>query len=238
MNKRAVLFSTLFVIMLSLCFHLTPALSVSATIMTFERASYLAAAGTTFNVTVVLKDLSSQMVTWQLALSFDSNIIEYRNVSLPRDNIFAGKDIVIGGPAFDNPGYVILGASLLRNETTGARPSVNGSGKLCTFGFSARSAGNTNLTLANQSSDTFLIGNVNENDIPFTILNGSVRVDTFLGDVNSDKVIDMKDVATGVLSFNSMPGSSRWNSNADLDNSGRVDMRDLTIIAHNFNQHE
>jgi hypothetical protein len=91
--------------------------------------------------------------------------------------------VLTGGPAFDGPGYVVFGATLLPNETTGVRPSVNGSGKLCTFEFFAGNTGNTNLTLANQPVDTFLIENVDERDIPFTVLNGSVHVDTFLADV-------------------------------------------------------
>jgi parallel beta-helix repeat protein len=59
-----------------------------------------------------------------------------------------------------------------------------------------------------------------------------------LGDVNHDRRINIKDVALAVLAFNSFPGSSRWNPDADIDNSGHVDMRDLVLIVLNFNKHE
>jgi hypothetical protein len=48
----------------------------------------------------------------------------------------------------------------------------------------------------------------------------------------------MKDVSDAILAFNSAPGSSRWNPNADIDANGRVDMRDILTIAINFGQHE
>jgi hypothetical protein len=36
------------------------------------------------------------------------------------------------------------------------------------------------------------------------------------------------------LAFNSFPNTPRWNRDADLDSSGRIDMRDLVIIVLNF----
>lgn len=57
-------------------------------------------------------------------------------------------------------------------------------------------------------------------------------------DVNQDGVVDTKDISVAVAAFNSSPGSPRWNSNADVDNSSRVDMRDILIIVLNFGQHE
>ena len=57
-------------------------------------------------------------------------------------------------------------------------------------------------------------------------------------DVNQDGVVDTKDISLAVAAFNSSPGSPRWNPNADVDNSSRVDMRDIVIIALNFGQHE
>jgi len=57
-------------------------------------------------------------------------------------------------------------------------------------------------------------------------------------DVNQDGVVDTKDISLAVAAFNSSPGSPRWNPNADVDNSSRVDMRDIVIIVLNFGQHE
>jgi parallel beta-helix repeat protein len=59
-----------------------------------------------------------------------------------------------------------------------------------------------------------------------------------LGDVNGDRKVDLKDVCAAVQAFNSFPGQPRWNTDADVDHSGRVDMRDIVMIVLNFNHHE
>jgi parallel beta-helix repeat protein len=59
-----------------------------------------------------------------------------------------------------------------------------------------------------------------------------------IGDVNGDGKINMRDVMVAAQAFNSFQGQPRWNPNADLDNNGRVDVRDLVIIILNFNKHE
>jgi peptide/nickel transport system substrate-binding protein len=64
------------------------------------------------------------------------------------------------------------------------------------------------------------------------------------GDVSSsvagvyDKKCDMKDIAYLVILFNTKPSSSNWNPNADVDNSGVVNMIDIAIAILNYNKHE
>jgi hypothetical protein len=64
------------------------------------------------------------------------------------------------------------------------------------------------------------------------------------GDVSSsvpgvyDKKVDMKDVASLVILFNTKPTSPNWNPNADVDNNGVVNMIDIAIAILNFNKHE
>jgi len=64
------------------------------------------------------------------------------------------------------------------------------------------------------------------------------------GDVSSstpgvyDKKCDMKDIAYLVMLFNTKPTSPNWNPNADVDNNGVVNMRDIAIAILNFNLHE
>jgi hypothetical protein len=60
-----------------------------------------------------------------------------------------------------------------------------------------------------------------------------------LGDVNWDGVVNMKDVSAWLQSraFNSFNGGARYDPYMDMDESGRVDMRDAVIIIMNFNKH-
>lgn len=61
---------------------------------------------------------------------------------------------------------------------------------------------------------------------------------TFLGDINNDGVVNMKDVGEAVLAFNSFLDTPRWNPFADVDGDGRVDLKDINMIVLNFNKHE
>jgi parallel beta-helix repeat protein len=64
------------------------------------------------------------------------------------------------------------------------------------------------------------------------------------GDVSSstpgvyDKKCDMWDIAYLVSLFNTKPDSSNWNPNADVNNDGTVNMKDIAIAILNFNKHE
>ncbi len=58
------------------------------------------------------------------------------------------------------------------------------------------------------------------------------------GDITGDSIVNMKDVQRAVFLFNSFSSMSRWDPNADIDNNGRVDMRDIVIIVLNFGKHQ
>jgi hypothetical protein len=67
---------------------------------------------------------------------------------------------------------------------------------------------------------------------------------TILGDTNGDGVVDMKDVAPAARGFGTVPGSPRWNPNADVSGptqgvpDGKIDMRDIAFIARRFGSHD
>jgi hypothetical protein len=53
-----------------------------------------------------------------------------------------------------------------------------------------------------------------------------------------DKIVDMKDIAYIVSLFNTKPSSPNWNPNADINNDGVVNMKDVAIAVLYFHQHE
>jgi hypothetical protein len=55
-----------------------------------------------------------------------------------------------------------------------------------------------------------------------------------LGDVNSDGVVDIRDIAIFGKAFGSYSGHPRWNPAADLDGNGIINILDGVIIAKNF----
>ncbi|HUW48793.1 MAG TPA: NosD domain-containing protein [Patescibacteria group bacterium] len=53
-----------------------------------------------------------------------------------------------------------------------------------------------------------------------------------------DKVVDMRDINYTILLFNTNSSSPNWKPNADINNDGTVNMRDIQIAILNFNKHE
>jgi hypothetical protein len=49
-------------------------------------------------------------------------------------------------------------------------------------------------------------------------------------------LVDMKDIGMTVKAFGSVPGHTRWNPNADINDDGLVDMRDIGIVVRHFGE--
>jgi parallel beta-helix repeat protein len=59
-------------------------------------------------------------------------------------------------------------------------------------------------------------------------------VNDFIGDVNLDGKVDIKDISLVARSFGSVLGDLRWNPHADLNGDNRIDIFDVAIVARNF----
>ena len=64
---------------------------------------------------------------------------------------------------------------------------------------------------------------------------GSFKV-RFLGDLNGDDKVDLKDVYAVSMAFGSYPGHPRWNSFADINGDNKVDLKDVYIVSHNYGE--
>jgi hypothetical protein len=78
---------------------------------------------------------------------------------------------------------------------------------------------------------TPLPGETNLDNNVFT--DGTVKI-KHLGDVNSDGMVDMRDVTTLIRAFGTQPGDARWNPEADLSNDNIIDMKDATTTLRNY----
>jgi len=58
----------------------------------------------------------------------------------------------------------------------------------------------------------------------------------FTGDINRDRVVDIFDLATVAVAFNSKPGDSNWIEIADINNDGLVDIFDIVVVALHFGE--
>jgi hypothetical protein len=68
-----------------------------------------------------------------------------------------------------------------------------------------------------------------------TLYDGWVFV-AMLGDLNADRKVDIFDIITVALAFNSKPGDSNWNAIADINNDNIVDIFDIVVVALHFGE--
>jgi len=73
--------------------------------------------GDTITINITVKDVADLM-TWQVAISWDPTLLEYVNIAMPSDHIFAGKTIYPVGPDTSVPGQVIYGCVLGSGQAT------------------------------------------------------------------------------------------------------------------------
>jgi hypothetical protein len=196
--------------------------------------------GDTFIANITVSNVSA-LFCWQIGLKWNASLMECTNITLPPDNVFAlaprmtDYPIAIGGPDLSKPGYLLFGATISYVGEIG----FNGSGVLAQAEFRIlQKGGQSKISFGSTGSlgDTFLTHSSPGSDIPVVTISGHYRYSgsDLLGDVNLDGSVDMRDIITVILAFNSFPNTSRWNRAADLDGSGRIDMRDLVIVVLNF----
>jgi hypothetical protein len=130
--------------------------------------------GDTMTINITVKDVAD-LQTWQVAVQWDPTMLNYSNIFLPLDHIFAGKTFYIVGPDVHySEGTVYYGAIL----GPGAR-TYSGSGTLCQLNLTilmpASFPASCNISFIHyppyQPADTFLLNSIGM-DIPFTPIEG------------------------------------------------------------------
>ncbi|MCW3981042.1 MAG: hypothetical protein NWF11_06165 [Candidatus Bathyarchaeota archaeon] len=58
--------------------------------------------------------------------------------------------------------------------------------------------------------------------------------DYIVGDINGDKVVDIFDLVAIGTAWDTTPSDSNWNSLADLDQNGIINIFDVTVLARNW----
>lgn len=63
---------------------------------------------------------------------------------------------------------------------------------------------------------------------------GAAFSNLLVGDLNGDCKVDILDIATIAVAFDTVDGDARWNAEADLNGDGRVDIVDVAMAASNL----
>ena len=147
--------------------------------------------GDTFTVNVTVSDVQG-LFNWQVAIEYNTTIINCTDIWVPEDNVFQGKNPIIPEKEFysfpSGYGFVVYGATILSGAV-----DVSDTGVLCSMNFTVIGTGQTELRIATEDNPacspeayqlpdgswmgivfwTFLL-NRNMNPIPFIEESGSV----------------------------------------------------------------
>jgi hypothetical protein len=136
--------------------------------------------GDTITINITVNDVTDLM-TWQVAIVWDPALLEYKKISRPADDVFAGQPGYELGPSLE-PGKVIFGFVL---NTAGGGVPFSGSGRLAQLelkiikGVSMlEPTVECDIKFINYPpytpADTFLL-NKDGVDIPFTVVDGHYK---------------------------------------------------------------
>jgi hypothetical protein len=126
--------------------------------------------GDTFTLNVSVNNVQD-LSAWFIRLSWDPTLLDYVDLKLPSDHVFAGRSYVPAGPKFPDSSSVFYGLTILE-ET-----SFSGSGTLCQLKLKiieAPSPGQTlqcNIVFNDLGNGTLLLDSELQ-DIAFTAING------------------------------------------------------------------
>ncbi len=124
--------------------------------------------GDTFIVNITVTNVTN-LGSWMFTLQWNSSILTYNGVSLPSDNVFAGKNPVVAGPDTSVIGQVTYGVAAGPGQI-----GFTGSGTLAQVLLTIiQDRGKSPISFEGISIDTFLTDNTNNLvDIPFSPVNG------------------------------------------------------------------
>jgi hypothetical protein len=193
-----------------------------------------------FNVTFWIADVSD-LLGWQIALYYDSVILNctgaWQLIEDP-EYVFYGRFTIIDGPVFRSD-YVLLAD----HPVPYARPSFNGTGKLCTVEFEIfkEPLGGEMLScildIARRAIFYTFILDYDLNEIPLLNANGYYEYHKSLrSDLDDNGKVDMKDIGYVARRFMCTPTDPLWDPIADINSDGKIDMSDIGTVARHFGE--
>ena len=87
----------------------------------------------------------------------------------------------------------------------------------------------TNYTISAEASQVPYELNTADN----RLTDGKIKI-RYMGDVNGDDFVDIKDIYAAAEAYGSYPSSPLWNPDCDLDQNLIIDIKDIFTIATNF----
>jgi hypothetical protein len=189
------------------------------------------------NITINNLDQYWDLVGFSFKLHFNTTLLKATGVSLGAFANYFNLTYAVDGEINNVKGYVSVG--YIWNPAT-KRTSPFGSGTLVTITFLVNTVGTGSFDLTDVKLSAF--GNESKWCVPYTIsinyatVGGTLKTKLpMLGDVNRDGTVDIYDVTTICMAYDSTPTSPNWNPNADLAPPyGLIDIYDVCTVLINY----
>jgi hypothetical protein len=180
----------------------------------------------TFSVNVTISNVVN-LYNYEFTLSYNPAILYTLGLNV---GTFLQQPQVYKSSINNTAGLITLGVSSLSPA-----PPANGSGLLATITFETvpivwpNPGQNTTLQLLN----TILTTNLGV-IVPHSITDGFYKYTPIPGDLNSDGVVDIRDLRIVAAAYGTTPGEKGWNPLADPGHYGVVNIYDLVLVSKNM----
>jgi len=142
------------------------------------------------------------------------------SVSPATANLIAGTtQVFTAAPKDQNGNPMDVAVTWTSSNTTVGNVDASGL-------FSASAAGTTTITAAN--------GSIVSNAVTVTVSTQSTKL---IGDINSDNMVDYRDLGMLGACYGLSIGNAGYNANADLNNDGIVNYKDLGMLGAHYGEH-
>lgn len=202
--------------------------SAKTEIQVLPQVSEAKALNQVFNLSITVTNVAN-LYTFEFTLQYNTTLLDAKEVtiaSFPDKTYKVSKNIID-----DTQGLVTL-----RIESISPPLQVNESLELASITFEVTHA--VQWPKPSVESDlsfgfTELITDT-EVTVPHDKIGGLYRYRPIQGDLNSDGIVDIMDLAMVARAYGARPGDPHWNELVDLNNDNIIDILDLIRVARNY----
>lgn len=211
----------------------------SPAILKVEPPSVIGVVGGTVKLNITINNLDAywDLAGFNIKLYYNTTILNATAISLGAFAEYFNLTLKIAEKIDDAAGYVLVAYSW--NPAKEHTPP-SGSGILVDIAFLVTAVGKGDFTLRDVKLSAF--PNQNKWCVPYSIpidhttTDGSIETKLpMFGDVNRDGTVDIYDITTVCVAYDSRPNDPNWNPNADLaPEFGIIDIYDVCTVLINY----
>ncbi len=211
----------------------------SPAILKVEPPSVIGVVGGTVKLNITINNLDAywDLAGFNIKLYYNTTILNATAISLGAFAEYFNLTLKIAEKIDDAAGYVLVAYSW--NPAKEHTPP-SGSGILVDIAFLVTAVGKGDFTLRDVKLSAF--PNQNKWCVPYSIpidyttTDGHVETKLpMFGDVNRDGTVDIYDITTVCIAYDSRPNDPNWNPNADLaPEFGIIDIYDVCTVLINY----